>query len=109
MRCHLALQLSSSLVLGADINLLAQLFIQSRQVKVPFWCHRRTISRERLSAGYRDQAIRHLTHAIKARQAGVELPEDGEGVKRTSHPLSNVKQRCVNVPFRYPGSNSIRF
>jgi hypothetical protein len=28
-----------------------------------------------------------------------------EAQKQTSHkhPLSNVKQRCVNVPFRYPG------
>ena len=37
--------------LGGDIKLLAQLFIQSRQVKVFLWCHRPTIGPYQLSAG----------------------------------------------------------
>ena len=44
MRCHFALRLNSSSRLDGAIKLLAQFFIQLRQVKVFFWCHRRTIA-----------------------------------------------------------------
>ena len=51
------------------------------------------------------QTIEDMVAAASPNQRDNMRLDAEAALKRTSHkhPLSNVKQRCVNVPFRYPG------